>query len=96
MQPDQRSFATTTDIAFATVLPLARTRRMMRYAVAYLHEAQAAHASILEVRRRSAEMHAGAVEASQRRIEASRELLRRLGQQDGPAHRPLDPGQGST
>ena len=79
MQPDQRSFAITTDIAFATVLPLARTRRIVGYAVAYLHEAQAAHASILDVRRQSAEMHAGAVEASRRRIDASRELLRRLG-----------------
>jgi hypothetical protein len=82
MTPDQRSFAITTDAAFATVLALARTRRTVRSAVrsvaADLQEARVAHAAILEARRRSAGKD-GTVEASQRRINASRELLRRLG-----------------
>jgi hypothetical protein len=83
MTPDQRLFAITTDAAFATVLALARTRRTVRSAVrsvaADLQEARVAHAAILEARRRSAGKDAGTVEASQRRINASRELLRRLG-----------------
>jgi hypothetical protein len=33
MTPDQRLFAITTDAAFATVLALARTRRIVRTAV---------------------------------------------------------------
>jgi hypothetical protein len=83
MQPNQQSFTNTTDDAFATLLAVARTRRTVRYAVRSavedLHEIRVAHAAILEARRRSAGKDAGIVEASQRRINASRELLRRWG-----------------
>ena len=80
MQPDQRSFAISTDIAFATVLARVHLRHAVRSVVQDLHEARAAHVAILDARRRSAEKDARAVEASQRRINASRELLRRLDQ----------------
>jgi hypothetical protein len=100
MQPNQQSSTNTTDDEFATVLVVARTRRSARSAVRSvvedLREIRATHAVILEARRRSAEKHARIVEASQRLINASRELLRRLGQEDGPAQGPLDQSQGST
>jgi hypothetical protein len=96
MPPDQRSSPTTGDVAFATVLALARMRLVVRSGREDTDEARAVCAAILEARGRSAGRDAGIVEASQRLISASRELLRRSGQEGGPAHGPLDDGQGSA
>jgi predicted transcriptional regulator len=79
MPPDQRSSATTTGLVLATDLALAGTRGNVRSAVEDLHKARAAHAAILEARCRSVAKDAGIVEASQRLISASRELLRSFG-----------------
>jgi hypothetical protein len=78
MQSDLQSYSTTSDVAFAAVLARARMRSAVRSVVADLQEARVAHAAILEARRRSTGKDAGAIEASRRRINASRELLRRL------------------
>ena len=96
MPPAKRSSPTTNDVALATVLLLARMRRVVRSSHEDTGEARAACAAILEARGRFAGRDAGIAGASRRLIGASRELLRRPGREDGPAHGPLADGRGGA
>ena len=86
MPPDKRSSPTTSDVAFAADLALARMRLAVGSAVEDTHETRAVHAAIREARGRSAGRDTEIAEASQRLISASRELLRRLDRENGQAY----------
>ena len=89
MPPDQRFRTCTSAAASATDLALERMRRDVRSAVEELHKVRAVCAAIREARHQSAEKHARHLEASQRLMTSSWDLLARLELAQNPRSTPL-------